>query len=72
MRKRRQKFDELPRGCGNIEYLGLRKGQHVTVRGIGRGIVCGEPPQGPGVTVCFANGEKLVGGEDIVEATEPS
>lgn len=73
MKKRRERFDNLPSGTGDIEYFGLRRGQFVTIRNRGQGIVAGEPPQGPGVYVTLLDGRQhLVTGEDILEATEPS
>lgn len=78
MRKRLQRFEELPRGCGNIEYYGLRKGQIVHVNATSAGYqgvakIVGTPPQGTGIYLVTPHGEKLwLIGEEIVEATEPS
>lgn len=76
MRRRAQKFEELPQGCDNIEYYGLHNGQVVTVnhssyRGAAK--VVGTPPQGTGIYLLTPQGQKLwLGGEAIVEATEPT
>lgn len=76
MRKRAQKLNELPRGCDNIEFYGLQRGQEVTVKCEqynGKGWIIGCPPQGTGFYVLILTGEKLwLAGRDIVEATKPS
>jgi hypothetical protein len=78
MNLRPQKFSQLSRGCDNIEFYGLQRGQRVTLTGRrfsgqASATVQGTPPQGPGVYVATANGlQFLVDGEEIIEATKPS
>lgn len=77
MKKRRQKQDDLPIGCNNLEYYGLHVGQKVAVKSAqftGPALIKGTPPQGPGIyAVAIVNGKTLLlAGEDIAEATEPS
>jgi hypothetical protein len=75
VKKRRERFRELPQSCGNIRYYGLTLGQRVTVVSdnyYGPGFVVGEPPQGTGIYVETPKGRLWLDGSQIAEATEPS
>lgn len=76
MRKRAQLFSAMPPGADNIEFLGLRRGQIVTVNTReyrGKAKLVGCPPQGTGIYAVTQQGQRLwLTGEEIAEATEPS
>jgi hypothetical protein len=75
MRKRAEKLATMP-NCGNIRYYGLHQGQVVHVKCTdyeGLAVITGQPPQGTGIYLRTPQGRQLwLGGEQILEATEPT